>query len=58
MVIGPGKPKRISKNSWECRIGVGQGCPRKENGPRMPKEEEMGRGSPYAMKWVKEAQVA
>ena len=43
-MIGPGKPKKVSKNPWECRIGMGRGCPRKENGPRMLKEEEMGRG--------------
>ena len=31
MVIGPKKPKRVSKSPWECRIG---------NEPRMPKERK------------------
>ena len=44
-VIGSRKLKRVSKNLWECRIGMGQGCPRKENGLRMHKEKEMGQGS-------------
>ena len=44
-VIGPGKLKRVSKGSGEFRIGMGRGCPRKGNRPRMPKEEEMGQGS-------------
>ena len=33
-----------------------RGCPRKANGPRMPKEKEMGQRSPQAMQWVKKAQ--
>ena len=49
MVIEPGKPKRVSKSPWECKVGMGQECLRKESGPRMPKEEEMGRGSPSSM---------
>ena len=28
MVIGSGKPKRCSKNPWECKNGMGQGCPK------------------------------
>ena len=24
VVIGPGKPKRLSKNPWECKIRMGQ----------------------------------
>ena len=28
MVIRPGKPKRCSKNPWECKNGMGQGCPK------------------------------
>ena len=46
MVIGLEKPKRVSKNPWECKVGMGQECLRKESEPRMPKEEEMGQGSP------------
>ena len=44
VVIGSGKPTRLSKNPWECRIRIrmGQGWRRKGNGPRMLKEEEMG----------------
>ena len=42
MEIGSGKPNRVSKNLWECKIGIGQECVRKENGLRMLKEEEMG----------------
>ena len=55
-VIGLGKLKRVSKNTWECRIRkwvedaqgkqMGRGCPRKANGPRMPKKKEMGQRSP------------
>ena len=26
MVIRPGKPKRCSKNPWECKNGMGQEC--------------------------------
>jgi len=29
MVIGPWKPKRFNKNPWECKNGMGRGCPRK-----------------------------
>ena len=47
-VIGLGKPKRVSKGSWESRIG---------KGPRKPKEskwtkdtqEGMGHMSPQTM---------
>ena len=46
VVIGPGKPTRLSKNPWECRIRMGRGWRRKGNGPRMLKEEEMGQESP------------
>ena len=45
-IIGPGKPKRVSKGPWECRIRMGRGSTRKGNRPKMPKEEEMGQGSP------------
>ena len=45
VVIGPGKPKRLSKSPWEYIIRMGRGCWRKRNGLRMPKEEEMGQGS-------------
>ena len=56
MVIGLRKPKRLSKGSWECRIGMGRGCLREGNGPRMPKKDEMGQGSLEAMEWAKEEQ--
>jgi len=46
MVSGPRKPKKVSKIPWERRIRMDQECPRKGNGPRMPKKEEMGQGSP------------
>ena len=36
-VIGPGKPKEVSKNPWEHRIRKVQECPRKVNVPMMPK---------------------
>ena len=39
-VIGPGKPKKVSKNPCESKL---------ENGPMMPKEKEMGQRSPRAM---------
>ena len=38
-VIGLGKPKGVSKNPWEHMIRKGQECPRKVNGPRMPKRK-------------------
>ena len=38
-VIGPGKPKGVSKNPWEYKTRKGQGCPRKVNGPRMLKRK-------------------
>ena len=38
-VIGPEKLKRISKNSWERKLEMGQECPRKATGPRMPKKK-------------------
>ena len=44
-VIGPRKPKRASKDSWESRIGKWL---RKVNGPRMSKRE-MGHKSPQTM---------
>jgi len=46
MVIGSRKPKRVSKSPCKCRIGMGRGCPRKENGPRMPKKAQRGRNGP------------
>ena len=48
-VIGPGKPKRISKSPWECKIRNRPRMPKERNGPRMPKEKEMGQGCPQAM---------
>ena len=46
-VIGLGKPNEVSKSPWECKVSkgakeaqrkqVGQGCPKKASGPRMPK---------------------
>ena len=57
-VIGLGKPKGISKSSWESKIRkkakdaqekqMGQGCPRKTNEPRMP-NKKMGHRSLQAM---------
>ena len=54
-LIEPGKPKRGSKSPWESRIRkkakdakekqMGQGCPRKANGLRMP-NKKMGHRSP------------
>ena len=41
-VIGSGKPKRVSKSPWGRRIRKGQGCPRKVNGPRMPRRKING----------------
>ena len=39
-VIGPEKLKGVSKSPWECRVRkMGQGNPRKANGPRMPKRK-------------------
>ena len=38
-VIGPGKPKGVSKSPWERIIRKGRGCLRKVNGPRMPKRK-------------------
>ena len=43
---GYGNWAGVSKSPWECRVGMGQGCPRKESGLNMPREEEMGQGSP------------
>ena len=28
IVIGPEKPKKCSKSPWECKNGMGQGCPK------------------------------
>ena len=50
MIIGPGKPKRVSENPWECRIGMGQECPRKENGPRKHVSNGMGQEDPNEYK--------
>ena len=47
-VIGSRKPKGVSKSPWEHRIRKGRGCPRKVNGPKMPKKK-MGHRSPQAM---------
>ena len=38
-VIESGKPKRVSKSPWGCRIRKGRGCPRKVNGPRTPRRK-------------------
>ena len=39
-IIGLEKLKGVSKSLWENRIRKkGQGCPRKANGPRMPKKK-------------------
>ena len=38
-VIGLRKPKGVSKSLWEHKIRKGRGCPRKVNGPRMPKRK-------------------
>ena len=46
MVIEPRKPKRFSKNPWECKNGMGRGCPKELSGSRMPK----------GIKWAEEAQ--
>ena len=54
-IIGLGKPKRVSKSPWECKIRkwaentqgkqMGRQCPWKANGSRMLKEKEMGQRS-------------
>ena len=42
-VIGPGKPKGVSKSPWERKIRKnGRRYPRKANGPRMPKRKING----------------
>ena len=38
-VIGPRKPKGVSKIPWGRRIRKGRGCPWKVNGPRMPRRK-------------------
>ena len=58
MEIGSGKPNRVSKNLWECRIGIGR-MPKERkwakdaqggrNGLRMPVSNRMGQGSPNSM---------
>ena len=47
-VIGPGKPKRVSKGPWESKIRKGPRKPRKANGPRMPKRK-MGHKNPQTV---------
>ena len=58
MEIGSGKPNRVSKNLWECRIGIGR-MPKERkwakdaqggrNGLRMLVSNGMGQGSPSSM---------
>ena len=38
-LIGPEKPKRVSKAHGKAGLEKGQRSPRKANGPRMPKRE-------------------
>ena len=52
MVIGSGKPKKVSKSPWECRIRNGPRMSKKRkwaedaheerNGPRKPVSNGMG----------------
>ena len=46
-VIGPMKPKGVSKSTQEHKTRKGRGCSRKVNGPRMPKRKMVHR-SPQA----------
>ena len=49
-VIGLGKPKRVSKSPWECRIKKwAKDVQRKQMGQGCPKRKEMGQRSPQAM---------
>ena len=41
-VIGPGKPKRVSKGLWESRIGKG---PRKPKESKWAKDAQEGNGT-------------
>ena len=43
---GYGNWAGVNKNPWECKVGMGQECLRKESEPRMPKER----------KWAKDVQ--
>ena len=47
-VIGSGKLKGVSKIPWEHKIRKGRGCPKKLNGPKLPKMK-MGHKSLQAM---------
>ena len=38
-VIGPGKPNKVSKNSWECRVKEAQ---RKQMDQGCPQEKQKG----------------
>ena len=45
-VIRPGKPKRVGKNSWECRV---------RKWAKDAQEKQMGQGSSRRKKWDKGA---
>ena len=49
MVTGLGKPKRVSKISWECKIENGPRMPNERNKPREPTSNVMGQGSTSTM---------
>ena len=42
MVIGPEKPKRVRKNSCECRIEIGPRMPNERKRPRELTSNVMG----------------
>ena len=46
VVIGPGKPTRLSKNPWECRIRMGQGCSRRKKWAKKACEQWNGSRRP------------
>ena len=69
MVVGPGKPERIHKNPWECKNGMGQGCPKEWSRLRMPKGKEWAEQAQDGMRinpaeilgnvnWIKEKYMA
>ena len=45
-VIGPGRPKRVGKNLWECKV---------KKMAKEAKEKQMGQGCPKENKWDKRA---
>ena len=46
-VIGPGKPKGVSKSPWVCRIKKqAKDAQEKKNGTKKPTSNEMGQEKP------------